>query len=130
MGQYRPNTDHLFSNQAVPVRAGEHLATTGKNCLEVQISALVTGEGSGAESSKGRSLASRLLAKKGGKHSEKLVFGSHAQSSGRRGSSLPSFEAKEPSASGTSYRYAYGGPHCPSVVIWFLRNTHIACVTS
>ena len=68
-----------------------------------------TGDGTSAEGTKGRSLASRLLSKKGGKRSEKLAFGSHAQSSGRRGSSLPSFEVEEPSAGGAAYRHVHAG---------------------
>ncbi len=46
---------------------------------------------------KGRSLASRLLSKKGDKRVEQLTFGAHAQSSQRRGGSLPTFDLDETS---------------------------------
>ena len=54
---------------------------------------------------KGRSLASRLLTKKGEKRGEQLSFGGHAQSSQRgRGSSLPTFDLDETSSSAYAAR--------------------------
>ena len=56
------------------------------------------------EGLKGRSLASRLLSKKGDKRGEELSFGGHAQSSQRRGSSLPTFDLDETSTAAYAAR--------------------------
>jgi len=59
----------------------------------------MTGDTQSDDGMKGRSLASRLLTKKGDKRGEQLSFGGHAQSSQRRGSNLPTFDLDETSTS-------------------------------
>ena len=61
-----------------------------------------TGDTGSTEGTKGRSLASRLLSKKGDKRADKLSFGNHAQSGQRRGSSLPIFDIEDPLPAGPS----------------------------
>ena len=64
----------------------------------------VTGDTQSDDGTKGRSLASRLLTKKGDKRGEQLSFGGHAQSAQRRGSSLPTFDLDETSTSAYAAR--------------------------
>ena len=64
----------------------------------------MTGDTQSDDGMKGRSLASRLLTKKGDKRGEQLSFGGHAQSSQRRGSNLPTFDLDETSTSAYAAR--------------------------
>ncbi len=64
----------------------------------------MTGDAQSDDGMKGRSLASRLLTKKGDKRGEQLSFGGHAQSAQRRGSSLPTFDLDETSTSAYAAR--------------------------
>lgn len=74
----------------------------------------VAGDTQSDDGMKGRSLASRLLSKKGDKRGEQLSFGGHAPSSQRRGSSLPTFDLDETSTSAYAARQQSLPPPPPS----------------
>ena len=74
----------------------------------------MAGDNQSDDGVKGRSLASRLLSKKGDKRAEQLSFGGHAQSAQRRGSSLPTFDLNETSTQAYAARQQSLPPPAPS----------------